>query len=149
MVLEMTVNKRLDKEIMIESTEENLNETIQEKDRMNYIERELMDIFLSVGIPAHLQGYHYLKEAIKLVVGSAEFINNVTKRLYPKVAELFETTSTRVERGIRHAIEVACCKGKMIHINKIFGLDIYSKDDRPTNSEFIALVADKLNLELK
>ena len=113
------------------------------------IEEKLVDIFLTIGISAHLQGYQYLKESIKLVIESPEYINSVTKQLYPRVASIFSTTSCRVERGIRHALDVAFAKGKIVQLNKVFGLEIFSKSEKPTNSEFIAILADKLSLELK
>lgn len=112
-------------------------------------EQKLVDIFLSIGIAPHLQGYQFLKEAIKIVIEHPEYINSVTKQLYPKVAEAFATTACRVERGIRHALEVAFAKGKIVLLNKILGLEIFSKTEKPTNSEFIAIIADKLSSELK
>lgn len=111
------------------------------------IETRLMSIFLSVGISAHLQGYQYLKEAIKLIMSHPDYINSVTKKLYPLVAMKCETTPVRVERGIRHAIESSFSKGKMIYLNNIFGLDVLRGDEKPTNAEFVALIADKLLLE--
>ena len=114
-----------------------------------YIEKRIMEIFLSIGISAHLQGYNYLKEAIKLVMSEPECINSVTKEMYPRIAKKCATTACRVERGIRHALETSFAKGKMIKLNRIFGLDILSDGEKPTNSEFVALLADIINLELK
>ena len=114
-----------------------------------YIDKRIMEIFVSIGISAHLQGYQYLKEAIKLVMNEPECINSVTKNMYPKIAEKCSTTACRVERGIRHALETSFAKGKMIRLNSIFGLDILSEGEKPTNSEFVALLADIINLELK
>ena len=120
------------------------------KDNGNiYVDKRIMEIFLSIGISAHLQGYHYLKEAIKLVMEEPECINSVTKVMYPKIAEKCDTTACRVERGIRHALETSFAKGKMIKLNGILGLEVLSEGEKPTNSEFVALLADIINLELK
>lgn len=112
-----------------------------------YIDNRIMNIFLSVGISAHLQGYQYLKESIKLVIKDPSCINSVTKSMYPKVADKFATTPYRVERGIRHALDTAFIKGKIIQLNDVFGIKILSEGERPTNAEFVALLADKLSLE--
>ena len=101
----------------------------------------------SVGIPAHIKGYQFLREAIKITVDDPEIINSITKRLYPSIAEVFNTTPSKVERAIRHAIEVAWNRGKIENINQIFGMRIYSANEKPTNGEFIALIADKMLLE--
>ncbi|MDP2892615.1 MAG: sporulation transcription factor Spo0A [Bacillota bacterium] len=108
---------------------------------------EITSIFLTVGIPAHIKGYHFLREAIKMVVDDSDLINSITKGLYPGVAKRFNTTSSKVERAIRHAIEVAWTRGRIENINTIFGYNIYTKNDKPTNGEFIALLADKLLIE--
>ena len=137
------INGRTDSSLMIkDAVEKNTSISMG-------IEERIVDIFLSIGISAHLQGYQYLKEAIKLVIISPECINSVTKQLYPRIATMFSTTPCRVERGIRHALDVAYAKGKIVQLNKIFRLEIFSKDEKPTNSEFIAILADKLSLELK
>ncbi len=120
------------------------------KDNGNiYVDKRIMEIFLSIGISAHLQGYQYLKEAIKLVMQEPECINSVTKTMYPRIAEKCDTTACRVERGIRHALETSFAKGKMIKLNGILGLEVLSEGEKPTNSEFVALLADIINLELK
>ena len=111
------------------------------------IDKRLSNIFITVGIPAHIKGYQFLREAIKLAIEYPDMINSITKKLYPTIAEKFETSSSKVERAIRHAIEVAWNRGKIENINEIFGLKIYSSNDKPTNGEFIALVADKLIIE--
>lgn len=113
------------------------------------VDRRLMDIFLLIGISAHLQGYHYLRESIKLIMEYPSYINSITKMMYPKIASQFDTTPCRVERAIRHALEVSFNKGKMIRLNDILGLRVLSKEEKPTNSEFVALIADKLNIEYK
>lgn len=113
------------------------------------VDKRIMDIFLSIGISAHLQGYHYLRESIKLIMEHPDYISSITKIMYPKIADKFETTPCRVERAIRHALEVSYNKGKMIRLNDVLGLRVLNRDERPTNSEFVALIADKLNLEIK
>ncbi|MBQ7351568.1 MAG: sporulation initiation factor Spo0A C-terminal domain-containing protein [Clostridia bacterium] len=113
------------------------------------LDKRLMNIFLSVGISAHLNGYHYLRESIKITMEHPEYINCITKKLYPIVAEKFSTTACRVERGMRNALEVAYEKGKLININQIFGLNIIDAYERPTNSEFVALIADRMMIESK
>lgn len=110
-------------------------------------EQRISEIFMTVGIPAHIKGYQFLREAIKMAIDSPEIINSITKRLYPEVAERFSTSPSKVERAIRHAIEVAWNKGKIENINSLFGVKIYSSNEKPTNGEFIALVADKMLLE--
>lgn len=111
------------------------------------MDERIANIFLSMGIPAHIKGYHYLREAIKLVVNDREMINAITKDLYPTVALNFGTTSSKVERAIRHAIDVAWNRGQMENINLLFGTRLYVKHDKPTNGEFIALIADRLAIE--
>ena len=107
------------------------------------------DILLQIGIPAHIKGYHYLRESIVLSVKDSEMINSVTKLLYPTVAKKFSTTSSRVERAIRHAIEVAWDRGDVDVLNSYFGYTIQNERGKPTNSEFIAMISDKLRLKLK
>lgn len=112
------------------------------------LEKKLADILLTLGISANLQGYHFLKESIRLVIENPNYIGAITKVMYPTVASRFKTTACRVERAIRHAIDVSYNKGKMIKINGIFGLKIFDDKEKPTNSEFVALLADKLSMEL-
>ena len=111
------------------------------------MDEKIASIFLAIGIPAHIRGYQFLREAIKMVVSSPDTINYITKMLYPGIAEHFGTSPSKVERAIRHAIEVAWTRGKIENMNSIFGYNIYSKLEKPTNGEFIALVADKLAME--
>ena len=111
------------------------------------MEERISNIFISIGIPPHIKGYNYLREGIKMAVEEPEVINNVTKVLYPKIGEKYATTASKVERAIRHAIEVAWNRGRIDVINSIFGARVYLGAEKPTNSEFIALVADKLLLE--
>ena len=114
-------------------------------------ELELMitEIIHQIGVPAHIKGYHYLREAIILSVKNSEIINSVTKLLYPTVAKKHGTTSSRVERAIRHAIEVAWDRGDIDVLNSYFGYTIQNDRGKPTNSEFIAMISDKLRLRLK
>lgn len=116
-------------------------------DRTKKLEEKITNIFLTVGIPAHIKGYQFLREAIKMAVGDPHIINSITKKLYPNIAEMYDTTASKVERAIRHAIEVAWNKGKIENINDVFGLRVYDTHEKPTNGEFIALVADKMLLE--
>ena len=111
------------------------------------MEEKISDIFISIGIPPHIKGYAYLREGIKMTIDNPYIINSVTKELYPSIADKFKTTPSKVERAIRHAIEVAWNRGRIDAINAIFGARIYLGHEKPTNSEFIALVADKLILE--
>lgn len=111
------------------------------------LEEKITNIFITVGIPAHIKGYQFLREAIKMAIDNPDIINSITKKLYPQIAEKFETSSSKVERAIRHAIEVAWNRGKIENINSLFGVKVYSNNEKPTNGEFIALVADKMLLE--
>ncbi|MDD2227411.1 MAG: sporulation initiation factor Spo0A C-terminal domain-containing protein, partial [Clostridia bacterium] len=105
------------------------------------------NVFITVGIPAHIKGYQFLREAIKMAIDKPDIINSITKRLYPSIANKFETSSSKVERAIRHAIEVAWNRGKIENINNLFGIKVYNQNEKPTNGEFIALVADKMLME--
>lgn len=120
---------------------------LRDKRKVTSIEEKISNIFITIGIPPHIKGFSYLREGIKLAVEDTLIINKVTKELYPKIAEKFETTPSKVERAIRHAIEVAWNRGRTDAISSIFGARVYIGSERPTNSEFIALVADKLILE--
>lgn len=111
------------------------------------LDERISNIFVSVGIPAHIKGYQFLREGIKLAVDNPAIINAITKSLYPTIARRFDTTSSKVERAIRHAIEVAWNRGKIENINSIFGVKVYTSSEKPTNGEFIALLADKMLLE--
>ena len=113
------------------------------------LELMVTEIIHQIGVPAHIKGYHYLRESIMLAVKSPEMINSVTKLLYPTVAKRFDTTASRVERAIRHAIEVAWDRGDVDTLNSYFGYTIHTGRGKPTNSEFVAMIADKLRLKLK
>lgn len=111
------------------------------------LESKITKIIHEIGIPAHIKGYLYLREGITLVIQDMDFLGAITKELYPHIAIKFNTTPSRVERAIRHAIEVAWTRGKVDTINQLFGYTVSNNKGKPTNSEFIALVADKLRLE--
>ena len=135
--------------------EENLIERIKQccistnaTPKMN-LEKSITEMILDVGIPAHIKGYHYLRTAIKLSVEDNSILSGVTKVLYPTVAKTYNTTTSRVERAIRHAIEVAWDRGNLETLHKMFGYSINTAKGKPTNSEFIAMIADKLRLQLK
>lgn len=113
------------------------------------LESEVTAIIHEIGVPAHIKGYQYLREAIMMSVMDIEMLNSITKILYPTIAKKFQTTPSRVERAIRHAIEVAWSRGKMDTIDELFGYTINNGKGKPTNSEFIALIADKIRLEYK
>jgi two-component system response regulator (stage 0 sporulation protein A) len=109
----------------------------------------ISDIMRQIGVPAHIKGYQYLRTAIRLSVNDSEMLGSVTKLLYPTVAKMYGTTASRVERAIRHAIEVAWDRGDVDVLSSYFGYTIQSQRGKPTNSEFIAMIADKLKLSLK
>jgi len=111
------------------------------------IDDKLSSLFLTIGIPAHIKGYQYLRAGVKMVVENPDVINRITKELYPGIAAQFGTTASKVERTIRHAIEVAWNRGRIESINKAFGCRVCTPEDKPTNGEFIAMIADKLSLE--
>ena len=113
------------------------------------IESLVTGIIHEIGVPAHIKGYQYLREAIIIAVNDMDVINAITKVLYPQVAKAFQTTPSRVERAIRHAIEVAWDRGDLDTLQKFFGYTVSNTKGKPTNSEFIALIADKLQLQLK
>ncbi len=113
------------------------------------LEALVTNVIHEVGVPAHIKGYQYLREAIMMVVNDIEVINQITKQLYPDIAKKFNTTPSRVERAIRHAIEVAWGRGQTEVVESIFGYTVSASKGKPTNSEFIAMISDKLRLELK
>ena len=115
----------------------------------NSIESMVTGIIHEIGVPAHIKGYQYLREAIIIAVNDMDVINAITKVLYPQVAKTFQTTPSRVERAIRHAIEVAWDRGDLDTLQRFFGYTVSNTKGKPTNSEFIALIADKLQLQLK
>ena len=114
-----------------------------------HLETKVTDMIHEIGIPAHIKGYHYLRDAIMMAVEDMDVLNAVTKVLYPTVAKKHQTTASRVERAIRHAIEVACSRGKLDTLDDLFGYTVSNGKGKPTNSEFIALIADTIRLEYK
>ena len=113
------------------------------------LEAKITSILHEIGVPAHIRGYHYMREAIMMAVNDLDILNYITKELYPTIAKKCNTTPSRVERAIRHAIEVAWSRGKVEIIDSMFGYTISTHKGKPTNSEFVALIADRLRLELK
>jgi two-component system response regulator (stage 0 sporulation protein A) len=113
------------------------------------LEARVTNILHEIGVPAHIRGYHYMREAIIMAIADIDVLNYITKELYPSIAKKCNTTPSRVERAIRHAIEVAWSRGKVDAIDSIFGYTVNNHKGKPTNSEFIALIADRLRLELK
>ena len=113
------------------------------------LEADVTEIIHEIGVPAHIKGYQYLRDAIIMSVTDMEMLNSITKILYPTIAEKYQTTASRVERAIRHAIEVAWSRGKMDTIDEMFGYTIHNGKGKPTNSEFIALITDRIRLEYK
>jgi len=159
------VVKPFDMKVLIERIRQMLNNTIcnnDEKKTTTYYDNpefninirqpidmiiQITNIINEIGVPAHIKGYMYLREAINMLVNNIELLSSVTKELYPSIGKKFNTTPSRVERAMRHAIDVAWSRGEVKTINKIFGYTICNEKGKPTNSEFIAMVADKLILQ--
>ncbi|WP_281250370.1 sporulation transcription factor Spo0A [Virgibacillus siamensis] len=127
------------------STKKSGSKDLKKKD----LEASITNIIHEIGVPAHIKGYMYLREAITMVYNDIELLGSITKVLYPDIAKKFNTTASRVERAIRHAIEVAWSRGNMDSISALFGYTVSISKAKPTNSEFIAMVADRLRLEHK
>ncbi|MBP3360313.1 MAG: sporulation transcription factor Spo0A [Clostridia bacterium] len=120
------------------------------QNQKNYdLETIVTSVIHDLGVPAHIKGYHYIRSAIMMVVENMDMLNYITKRLYPEIAKQYQTTASRVERAIRHSIEVAWTRGHQETMNEIFGYTIQTYKGKPTNSEFIAMVADRIRLQLK
>ncbi|EGG81324.1 hypothetical protein HMPREF1025_00043 [Lachnospiraceae bacterium 3_1_46FAA] len=125
-------------------------ESIQEvSSKRENLESRVTNMLHEIGIPAHIKGYHYLRDAIMMAVNDMDVLNAITKILYPTVAKKYRTTSSRVERAIRHAIEVAWSRGKLDTLDELFGYTVSTGKGKPTNSEFIALIADTIQLEYR
>ena len=135
---------QVDKEVR-----ENRSQYITKGSKEKNLEVEITNLIHDIGVPAHIKGYQYLREAIIMVVNNIDIINQITKQLYPEIAHKFGTTPSRVERAIRHAIEVAWDRGDMETLNSYFGFTVQGTRGKPTNSEFIAMIADKMRLEMK
>ncbi len=126
------------------------NQQVQQKTNSQVsIEARVTQILHEIGVPAHIRGYHYMRESIILAIDDIDMLNYITKELYPCIAKKYNTTPSRVERAIRHAIEVAWSRGVVDSKNNLFGYTINANRGKPTNSEFIALIADRLRLEIK
>ena len=125
------------------------NSNLMNRNKGYNLEAEITNIIHEIGVPAHIKGYQYLREAIAMVINDIDLLSGITKELYPGIAQKFNTTPSRVERAIRHAIEVAWSRGRVDTINKLFGYTIHDEKGKPTNGEFIAMVADKLRMQNK
>ena len=125
------------------------NNDTRDSDREINLENDITNIIHEIGIPAHIKGYQYLRDAIMMSVKDMDMLNCITKILYPTIAKKYQTTSSRVERAIRHAIEVAFSRGRVEIIDELFGYTVSNGKGKPTNSEFIALISDKIRLEYK
>lgn len=145
-------NKTLSKNIKV-SAKSSILQVPQLQNSTNPKEFDLEELVTEcihdLGVPAHIKGYQYIRSAIMMVVDNMELLNYITKQLYPTIAKKYQTTSSRVERAIRHSIEVAWSRGKPEMMNDIFGYTIDNDKGKPTNSEFIAMVADKIRLQIK
>lgn len=153
-VIEQQYDEKMIKEAIegvIKGKGENLQEVInndkeEDKDRLQVV---VTDVIHEIGVPAHIKGYQYLRSAIMIAVDDMDILNSITKQLYPSIASMYSTTPSRVERAIRHAIEVAWSRGRLDTINELFGYTVSAGKGKPTNSEFIALIADKIRLDSK
>ena len=109
------------------------------------VDEQVTNLFLTIGIPAHIKGYHYLREAVRMALAEPDVMGRITKELYPGIARKFDTTASKVERAMRHAIDVAWSRGRLDAVNSMYGYKVLSPDDKPTNGEFVALIADKVS----
>ena len=134
-------------DVMRAKRNDNYQNMVEPENDSTVLEAVVTDIIHEIGVPAHIKGYQYLRSAILMAVQDMDILNSITKQLYPSIAEEYGTTSSRVERAIRHAIEVAWGRGSMDTINDLFGYTINEGKGKPTNSEFIALIADKIRLD--
>lgn len=141
----------VDRMLELTGYQNTIEENLEENDvsHLPSLEIQVTEILHQIGVPAHIKGYHYLRDSIIMAIKTPEIINAVTKQLYPSVAKRYETTSSRVERAIRHAIEVAWDRGDVDVLNSYFGYTIHNTRGKPTNSEFIAMISDKLRLQMK
>ena len=136
-------------QITTKETKNNYVDISNQASKEEILEVKVTNISHEIGVPAHIKGYQYLRDGIMMVVNNIEVINQITKQLYPDLAKKYKTTPSRVERAIRHAIEVAWNRGQIETVENIFGYTVNSNKGKPTNSEFIAMIADKLRLDLK
>ena len=152
----MNANKEFQIMITVPSTKNAKDSTVkatekkeQTREVIHDLEKDVTDMIHEIGVPAHIKGYQYLREAIMMSVEDMEMLNSITKILYPTIAKRFQTTPSRVERAIRHAIEVAWSRGRMETLDAMFGYTIDTGKGKPTNSEFIALIADRIRLSYR
>ena len=152
----MNANKEFQIMITVPSTKNAKDSTVKATEKkeqtpevIHDLEKDVTDMIHEIGVPAHIKGYQYLRDAIVMSVNDMDMLNSITKILYPTIAKKYQTTSSRVERAIRHAIEVAWSRGKMDTIDEMFGYTIHNGKGKPTNSEFIALITDRIRLEYK
>lgn len=131
------------------SSEKNTSEAVAKKVEPRDLEQDVTDMIHEIGVPAHIKGYQYLREAIMMSVEDSSMLSSITKVLYPTIAKRFQTTPSRVERAIRHAIEVAWSRGRMETLDALFGYTVNTGKGKPTNSEFIALIADRIRLKYR
>ena len=154
-LLDNLISTNKEFQIMITVPSGTKDTMVQEKDvtLSSYVARDLAkdvtDMIHEIGVPAHIKGYQYLREAIMMSVEDVEMLGSITKVLYPTIAKKYQTTPSRVERAIRHAIEVAWSRGRMETLDALFGYTINTGKGKPTNSEFIALIADKIRLQYR
>ena len=154
-LLDNLISTNKEFQIMITVPSGTKDTMVQEKDvtLSSYVARDLekdeTDMIHEIGVPAHIKGYQYLREAIMMSVEDVEMLGSITKVLYPTIAKKYQTTPSRVERAIRHAIEVAWSRGRMETLDALFGYTINTGKGKPTNSEFIALIADKIRLQYR
>lgn len=147
----MNQDKEFQIMITVPSAEKKRSTTqvVEEKQIVHDLEQDVTNMIHDIGVPAHIKGYQYLREAIMMSVNDQSMISSITKLLYPTIAKRFQTTPSRVERAIRHAIEVAWSRGRMETLDTLFGYTINTGKGKPTNSEFIALIADKIRLRYR
>ena len=131
------------------NTASQTSEALKPQKPVHDLEQDVTDMIHEIGVPAHIKGYQYLREAIIMAVEDPVMISSITKILYPTIAKRFQTTPSRVERAIRHAIEVAWSRGRMETLDALFGYTINTGKGKPTNSEFIALISDKIRLKYR
>ena len=138
-------------ERIVETAREQSQETVdvppQEEAVRESVDEQITNLFLTLGIPAHIKGYQYLREAVRMVLENHDVINRITKELYPGIARRFDTSASKVERAMRHAIEVAWTRGRLDTVNQMYGYKVFKREDKPTNGEFIALVSDKISVK--
>ena len=148
-LIDKPVEKKANIPIVTKEVKNNYVDINDQSTKEEILEIKVTNIIHEIGVPAHIKGYQYLRDGIIMVVNNIEIINQITKQLYPDLAKKYKTTPSRVERAIRHAIEVAWNRGQIETVDSIFGYTVNSNKGKPTNSEFIAMVADKLRLDLK